>query len=156
MMSHLARGYRTANCLRQLSHPPAITKSIAQRHGFKTTGELSPELFCAAHLASLTESAVNNLHQSDYGIPVNYEHLPNYLYEHVLPNRMGVKTTETEIERILQVSSQYSKGRGDRKREWQEDSDQKEKIASDEVRHAAKTFLKESYETLESLAQEML
>lgn len=156
MMSHLAHGYRTANCLRQLSHPPKITKEIARREGFKTTGEMSPEMFCAAHLASLTETAVDNLHQSEYGIPVSYEDLPKNLYEHILPQRLGVKTTDKEVERILKVSAQYSKGRGNRKKEWEEDSEQKEKEASEEVRLAAKTFLRESYNTLQGLAQKVL
>jgi len=149
MMSHLKYGIRRANCLRSHHNPPPVTQNLIKRHGRDNTAQLSPQEFCAAHLATITESAMENLRQTNYGVPVNYASLPAILYETILPHHMGIPTTATEIHNILQVSSQYSKGRDDKKAEWQEDSTEKEKAASREIRQAAKEFMTESFAALE-------
>ena len=156
MMSHLAYGYRKANCLRSLHQPPTTTQQLIKDHGYKSPSQLAPEEFCAAHLATITESALHNL-QSDslHGHAVNYEQLPKALYKHILPKHWGVAVSDAHVENILQTASKYSKGRGDsRKQEWQEDSQKKEEKASDEVRDAAKIFMQSSYEALQSLSLE--
>lgn len=153
MMSHFAGGVRHANCLRSVRNPPQITKDLVRRHGFRAgPSQLAPEEFCAAHLATITETALENLNESQYGTAVNYANLPGIMYEHILPEKFGVPTGETEIERILKVSGSYSKGRGSRKKEWKDDSEKKEEEASQAIRKAAKYFLLESYEKLEELA----
>lgn len=152
IMSHIAKGYRSANCLRQRSHPPEQTLEVARRHGIDKISELDPEMFCAAHLATLTETALYHVEESDYGIPVNYADLPDALYKEILPKHWGVETGKEEIERIIDVSSQYSKGRGPRKGEWHEDSEKKEEEATDIVREAAKQFMTESYEKLKKIS----
>lgn len=154
MMSHLANGLKRANCMRSARNPPFITQQIAKRRGHSSASDLSPEEFCAAHLASITETALQNVEQSNhYGMPVNYASLPASMYERIVPNHLGVKTTQREIDNIIQVSSQYSKGRGEKKMEWQEDSVKKEEGASPEIRNAAKSFMFESYEKLEQFAR---
>lgn len=153
MMSHLALGVRRANCMRSFSNPPKITKALVKRHGFSGgSSQLEPEEFCAAHLATITETALENLRLSNYGTAVNYASLPGAMYEHVLPEKFGVPTGEKEIERILQVSGQYSKGRGNKARDWKDDTQKKEEEASKSVRHAAKHFMLESYEALQEIA----
>ena len=153
MMSHLAAGYARANCMRSAKRPPKITKALAQRHGHDDITSLSPEEFCAAHLATITETALENIQQSDgLGVPVNYETLPNIMYESILPNHLGVRTTQVEIDNIKQVSGSYSKGRGERKKEWEEDSTKKEEGASPEIRRAAQHFLSESYTALQEFS----
>lgn len=153
MMSHLAAGYRRANCLRSLSRPPPATIELARNHGYAKVSELSPEEFCAAHLATLTETALFNIRESNgYGVAVNYDTLPNSMYEHLLPKHMGLPVNSQMIDRILQVSAQYSKGRGVRKKEWEEDSERKEKHANKAVRMAANQFLLESYQALQEWA----
>ena len=162
MMSHLALGYRKANCLRSLHRPPTVTQQLVRRHqGYQSISQLAPEEFCAAHLATITESALHNLNQEassslTLGLPVNYENLPKALYQTILPDHFGVPTTETEIERILKVSSQYSKGRGNKNKEWQEDSARKEEEASAEIRQAAKIFLYKSYQELQAVQAQFL
>jgi hypothetical protein len=87
---------------------------------------------------------------------VNYVNLPHLLYEEILPNRWNVPTSQVEIHRIQQVSTQYSKqghfATGGT--EFRGDSEKKEKMASPEVRRAAQTYLQPSFDTLEQMAQE--
>ncbi|CAB9506936.1 HSPB (Heat shock 27kDa) associated protein 1 [Seminavis robusta] len=152
IMSHLARGYKQANCLRSLHRPPLATLQVAKRHGHYSTSDLSPEQFCAAHLATITESALSNIQQSNgKGRAVNYDTLPTSMYETILPTHMGVPIGQPHIDRILAVSEMYSKGRGNRKKEWQEDSTEKTKSASREIRDACQEFLSESYQALQGV-----
>ena len=146
MMSHMKDGVRHANCVRSQVSPPKIVRDIFARKKLRVE-QMQPELYCAAHLASITESAVAGLKVSNRGIPVNYNTLPDRLYTEILPS-IGVEVGPDDIERIQQVASKYAKGRGNRAGEFEGDSEQKEKMASEEVKHAAETFLNESFEAL--------
>ena len=164
LMSHLGVGrMRDANCVRpQQGRPAAAVERLVEKYGDAENDErggggargLIPQDFCAAHLASLTESAVE--HMNEYGTPVNYVDLPHILYDDILPNRWGVPTTEVEIHRIQQVSTQYSKqGRQQvTGKEFKSDSEHKEKMASPEVRAAAQRYLQPSFEALQRMAEE--
>lgn len=169
MMSHFANGVRSANCLRSKSNPPRLLQRLARRRGYYAKGgeasgddesdvaemnleEMGPYDFCAAHLATLTETAADHIHQSaGLGRAVNYVSLPDILYEKILP-AWGVTVSEAEIENIQKISGVYSKGRGKMKGEWHEDSEKKEAAASPEIQQASETFLGESYDRLEKLA----
>ena len=171
MMSHFAHGVKSANCLRNMHNPHPLLQKLARRRGYRAVGgrrhrddnenevkdsklkELSPQEFCAAHLASLTETAAHHIQESDgLGRAVNYVSLPNILYEKVLPS-WGVDVSEEEIKNIQEISGHYSKGRGNQKKEWKEDSEKKEEMATPEIQDAAKIFLQESYDNLEELSQ---
>jgi hypothetical protein len=155
MMSHLKDGTHHANCVRSKASPPQMVRDIASRKQLHAE-RMEPEFYCAAHLASITESAVAGLKtSSSLGIPVNYDTLPGRLYEEILPS-LGVEVGPAEIERIRQVASKYAKGRGDRAGQFEGDSEQKEKMASTQVKNAAETFLKESYEVLSNYKQSKL
>jgi hypothetical protein len=148
MMSHIQDGLRHANCLRTQTRPPKLVRDIAARKNYLHADKMGAELYCAAHLASITESAVAGLQvPNNRGIPVNYDTLPDRLYNEILPS-IGVKVEPEDIERIQQVASKYAKGRGSRARQFEGDNEQKEKAASEQVKIAAETFLKESYELL--------
>jgi hypothetical protein len=122
---------------------------LVKRAVHKSVRELTDEEYCAAHLASITESAVHAMERSnDLGMAVNYEDLPGILYESVLPNHFQVEVTDDMRENILQVSQKYSKGRDGQQREWQQDSERKDELATPEIRKAAMEFLQESYEQL--------
>ncbi|CAB9496093.1 HSPB (Heat shock 27kDa) associated protein 1 [Seminavis robusta] len=171
MMSHFAHGKRSANCLRSLHNPPHILQRIAERKGYNAGGrpandddegegaqpqggrKLSAEEFCAAHLATLTETAVEQIANSNgLGMAVNYVSLPKIMYEQVLP-KWGVTPSQQEIDNILEVSGHYSKGRGKQAGEWHEDSEAKEEMATTEIQDASKIFLQESYDLLEEVAK---
>jgi hypothetical protein len=146
MMSHMKDGVHRANCVRSQTSPPKIVREIFARKKLRVE-QREPELYCAAHLASITESAVAGLKSSKRGIPVNYNTLPDRLYTEILPS-LGLDVGPDDIERINQVASKYAKGRGGRAGKFEGDSERKEKLASEQVKHAAETFLKESFEEL--------
>lgn len=156
MMSHIKDdpSMTRAKCVySQTHHPPEDIKAIAQRHG-RQAKQMAKEEYCAAHLAAITESAVNAL--NDYAIPINYDGLIEFLYTHALPRIWGRSLTSTEVSNIQAVSQTYSKGRGKKHIEFQGDSEQKDKAASEEVKDAATLILKESYDALENFEPKLL
>lgn len=149
MMSHIKDDPELkgrANCLRSKSSPPPEIKEIAARHGISDPRLLSMEEYCAAHLASITESAASSL--TDISMPVNYETLPDSLHESILPTVLGRPLTQQEVENIRAISQNYSKGTGGRHKEFQDDSEAKTKAASPAVKEAAAKFLKPSFDRL--------
>lgn len=156
MMSHVKddRKLKHAVCTRSMrGRPPEDLKGIVKRQG-RHLKDLEPVEYCAAHLATLTESAVNNL--NDMAIPVNYNKLPDMLWQTIMPKIFGRSLTQKEIDNMTEISHDYSKGRGKMAGEFHADSKQKEKAASDEVRMAAKTFLQESYDKLNDFQPKLL
>ena len=154
MMSHLKQGRRHANCVQQQKHPPEIVQAIVRRkrHNKKAAAQsLIAEDYCAAHLASITETVAESI--TKHGIPVNYEKLPAILYDFILPNLFGISAIpNNNLVRMKNVADVYSKGRGSKAGKFVQDSQAKEEAASDVVKNAAATFLQESYDTLEALA----
>ena len=101
--------------------------------------------------ASLTETALEGIQQSNgMGIPVNYVDLPAILWEKILP-KIGVDVSEEEISRIKEISKHYSKGADGRQAEFHQDSEEKEKHATDAIKNAVALFLQESYDALRAL-----
>ena len=158
LMSQLKYGKHKANCVHAQERkvqPSAITnivKKYATGAGRKNPRNLSSEDYCAAHLATLTESVVNKF--TDKGIPVNYEDLPDALYHDIFPNALRLTVDETALANMQAVAALYSKGHGDEAQEFQQDSETKDKAASPKIRDAAETFLSSSYAALEALAVE--
>lgn len=156
MMSHIKDDptMQHAKCVYTQNHnPPDDIIAIAERHGRKAK-QMPKEEYCAAHLAAITESAVNAL--NDYAIPINYDGLIEFLYTKALPRIWGRPLTSQEISNIQKVSQTYSKGRGKKHTEFQGDSEQKDKAASEQVRDAAALILKESYDALEDFEPKLL
>jgi hypothetical protein len=154
MMSQLKGGSKYANCVRPRYQKNTLVSNLVHRHVHKKVSELSDEEYCAAHLATLTEAAVDALQtEPRRGRAVNYETLPDSLFQDILPNHFGIPLSDEEINNIRQISSVYSKGVGGRQGEFQSDSAKKEKMASPEVRDAVKLFLDESFQTLQQLSR---
>ncbi|KAL3940825.1 MAG: hypothetical protein SGARI_000826 [Bacillariaceae sp.] len=157
MMSHVKDDPKLSRaiCTRTMhGRHPTVIKEIAHRHGYADSRELEGEQYCAAHLASLTESAVKNL--NGMAIPVNYEKLPNMMWEKIMPKVFGRPLSQKEIDNMESVSHEYSKGRGSRAGEFKGDSEKKVQAASTEVKEAAEEFLKESYDTLNAFQPKLL
>jgi hypothetical protein len=153
MMSQLANGENRANCVRQLRDVPRKRVEKLLEDG-KVLENMPPVEQCALHLSLLCESAVSALFESGtLARPVNYENIVQKLINHIIPDHFGVLMTDEGKDNILQVASKYSKGRGQKSREWKEDSDQKERQASPGIRHAANYFLKEWYDIMEEQSQ---
>lgn len=152
MMSHLKNGPTSANCVRQLSIPPTKMNSILKEKGLDNAMRLTPEQQCALHLSTLCESAVSSLQLSTAtGKAVNYDLLPDILSDSIIPTHFGVPLSSADKARITKISGTYSKGRNE-KRDWKEDSSQKEKNASEEVKAAADLFLSQYVDALEKLS----
>jgi len=83
---------------------------------------------------------------------VNYENFIDTLVTSILPLHFGFEVTEEMRERLLDVSTKYSKGRGGKTHEWKEDNTKKDQAASDAVKQAAELFLAKSYTTLVEIA----
>ena len=153
MMSHLDHAHmEQSNCVRPRSNPPKIVVDLVEQHGRSVT-DLSHEEYCAAHLATLCDSALAEMKSADDGIglPVNYKDLPDKLYE-VIPNHFGVAIGDDEKDRIAEVSGMYSKGRGNRAHEWKDDSEAKEERATDAIKGACSMFLDGTFRELEQRA----
>lgn len=152
MMSHLVP-VSNAVCLKHKRRPLKETQALVQRIVHKRADHLSSEEFCAAHLASLCESALHEASASGTGRMVNYDTLPDILMDDIIPNYFlpaGSTFGEREKENIRRVSGVYSKGHGKTK-EWVEDSDKKEQTATDQIRQAASIFLQSSYDAFSEL-----
>ena len=91
--------------------------------------QFSMEDYCAAHLASLTETAVENLVSSwtttsslttssslstttnpnVHGIPINYKDLPTFFISWIVPHVWNITTNYESIQRMEHGSQSYSK-----------------------------------------------
>lgn len=177
LASHLRRGGDSAHrapCLRSRDHPTPILIDLVARHHFEqnpsegmpdaTTAtqlvsKLSTVEFCAAHLATLCTSALEEYrtkHSHKEGRFVNYASLPDIMWESVLPNHFDVEDlSEAHIERMKSIALVYSKGFQDKaNKPWSQDTDIKQKRASEAMRQAAKDYLNVYFEQLEGAANQ--
>jgi hypothetical protein len=155
MMSHLKGNIRNANCVRQRRSPPAaVVKAVKKYTPGISAKNIPAEDYCAAHLASITETMVKS-HTAN-GIPINYESLPDLLYSEILPFLLNVPSlTDTQLRTVKEVAAVYSKNRGGNRvaGSFQSDSEAKEEMASPAVRHASQTYLLPSFVKLEKMAE---
>jgi len=150
LMSQFSHGTRTALCVKHFTRsttPQSIVTFLGSIG--RDVRSLSEVEICALHLNTLCEAAVNGIERSKgLGIGINYENLVNKLIDNVFPNHFGLSMTEERRQRIIEVSSHYSKGKGTRAKEWEEDSEKKDALASPEMRKASEIFLHSSYNAL--------
>jgi hypothetical protein len=100
-----------------------------QKYGMNTT----PEDYCAAHLASITERVMDSY--TDYAIPINYRDMPTILFDTVFPQLLNERPlAESDLRRMKETANVYSKGRGGATHEFAADSEQKEAAANERVR----------------------
>jgi len=152
IMSHLkVAGQSRAVCTRSRRNPASDLKALVKRVSGSDISNMSTEEFCAAHLATLCESALTEIRLSNgKGKAVNYKNLPGQMDEliqgHFLmqdgPLHSSAKT------RINNVCKSYSKGRN-KSRTWKEDSAQKEQRASAAILAAVARFMQKSFQDLD-------
>jgi len=106
----------------------------------------------------LCDAGIQALDRSNgTGIAVNYENLSNKLIDTIFPNHFKLEMTEEKRKRIIAISGQYSKGtvikdissKGRSKKEWKEDSENKDDSATPEIKKACETFLYPVFTRLE-------
>ncbi|KAL7538136.1 hypothetical protein ACHAWF_006002 [Thalassiosira exigua] len=141
---------KMANCVRSKNRSPAI-RDFVDRGGWRIE-DLDDEEVCAVHLATLCESALRNLDESDgLGMAVNYSpDLGRRFLDRIFPEHFRLEVEEAGRDRVLKVSGTYSKNRGRHGQgEFQPDSEKKEKNASRRVKDAARHFLQPTFEQLQ-------
>ena len=95
---------------------------------------------------------MEELSHTEGGLGVNYEDMPGILLDKLLPDHFGLPVGEKETERVLAQFGVYSKRmKRVNPKEAKDDSAEKEKEASVEVREAVKLFLSDSYGKLQLL-----
>lgn len=89
---------------------------------------------------------------------INYNKLPEILWESVLPN-LGVQTTGQRIKKMEKAAAMYTKGRsggnkfGSIGAIFMGDSHHKQKDVPFEIAQAVSVFMDETYEQLETLSK---
>lgn len=153
LMSQLKQGPARANCARFQRSPtqPAVLHELVGGRGTRFLQSLSPTEYCAVHLASLTTTAVQSL--NDVGYVVNYSNIKERLPV-IMEQVWGIPLDDAARDRLSAVSGQYSKGRGQQATTFQEDSQEKETLATPAMRHAAEEYLQDSYDRLEAASDE--
>ncbi|KAL7429434.1 hypothetical protein ACHAXH_002757 [Discostella pseudostelligera] len=153
MMSHMdpaklkqiRGGVPQAVCLRAKRRPPNDLVELASNYG-TDIDEFTNEEFCAAHLATLCESALKQMNKSHgKGVAVEYEGLVDKLIERIIPAHFGINVDESARQNILSVSQIYSKSKPGRSKDWVEDSEKKDIQSTLEIRAASEKFLSKSY-----------
>ena len=156
LMSHFKGGPRQASrakCAQYYARPPPIVQDRLRAND--NTKKPSYEDFCAAHFATLTETALKHLQApNSRGMAVEYSQLPDIMWTTILPKIWQIPITTDALTFMKETAVQYSKGRGDRAGlTFEGDADEKEEAAWEAVEEAAKSFLTDSYEKLQGLSK---
>ncbi|CAM9319570.1 unnamed protein product [Ectocarpus fasciculatus] len=144
------RPSRSTPCLRSKGAPPDETAKLL---GMSTSeAKNAPdERYCAAHLATLVESALGSVDDAAAngeagGHAVDYETLPNAIVP-VMSDLFKAPLTPEEEYYALEISSWYAKSRGEAYN-FSPDTKAKEDHASPEVEQAASSILEPFYSRL--------
>ena len=144
----------TRNYGKQMNRQPKTVQQIFQQHGQTSMEAVEKTDYCAAHLAGLSLSALNEHSRTGKGNFVNYNQLPDAAWTKILPKFFGVQPiSDAMISNMKQVAGVYSKGRNKKaNQEWAEDSTRKQNMAPEPVVKAANAYLKDVYEQMETLS----
>lgn len=105
--------------------------------------------------ASLCDAAIRQREQTGKGRFVNYNTLPESLWESIAPDHFGLQLSKTSIARMKDISGVYSKGRTDNSSKWVEDKDaEKKKLINEKQQAAARDILQPFYNEMEKYANE--
>jgi hypothetical protein len=123
--------------------------------------DLSQIEYCAAHLAGLSLSAVQEHDRSSsdgkpsMGRFVNYHTMPEVVWEEILPDHFGVDPLPPDaIASMEKAAGLYSKGRGHKKNEeWKEDTTIKQQTATREVIDAASLLASKVHNRMKELSE---
>ena len=154
MMSHLRGNSASAVCLRSKSHPTSQHLNIL---GVRSARGVSNEEFCAAHLAYLSNCAYEEyMRDTEKGLMLPYTDLPHLVPQKLLAQHFKAPLDDQGVERMLSVSTMYSKGRRGTAKAgvFSNDNKKKEQAASDRVKKAADRYLYPIYNKCMEAAKE--
>jgi hypothetical protein len=149
----LSRGQRPV-CARNYGnvYQPQTTLQVIQRSG-KKLEDLTLTEYCAAHLAGLSLSAIQEYDRTQRGRFVNYKQMPGVVWDDIFPDYFKVPITVSSQSRMERAAMYYSKGRGDKAgEEWEDDVKKKQESASPAVVRAADIFTRDVFQRMEQLS----
>jgi hypothetical protein len=162
MQSHVSgredavvNGKMTPVCARNYGRKiqPPTTLQVIEKAGV-LLDQMNPLQYCAAHLAGLSLSAIQEHTRTHRGRFVNYKQMPDIVWDDIFPNYFNIPLTNKEIGRMEKTALLYSKGRGNQANKgWKDDSTEKQKTAARPVTKAAAVFLKDVYDDMERLSK---
>ena len=142
-LASLVAGSRNPLCAKAKSAPGPDVKAVLNKHALTPKGA-STEEFCAAHLASLCETALSKFKETGKGMLLPYEGLVKSMKTKVIPDHFKVELSAAGRERIDAIGGVYSKARTPGK-EWVDDSEKKQERASSKVVQASDDILRPVY-----------
>lgn len=154
MASHFPenqKNHHDAVCLRSRKHPPSILSELVSKEG-RELDSLSIAEYCAVHLASICEAALREYDASGRGRFVNYNQLPDILWDSILPDHFHLEPLHAhQLSRMKEVAALDA--RGNATVVFQQDSARKHEISSEEIHQAVNTFLKPLYSRMQEITQ---
>jgi len=159
IVSQFKEGKSIAKCVRAKKSPSQqVVDLLLSKKLVSSLSEInttSPEIFCAATLATYCESALRAATKENSPPSritrttfVHYPELPEILLTEIFPQKFGLSISEKQKEIIQSISGMYSKASHGRARPYRDDSDLKEKKATDAIREAVRHLLQKPYEQL--------
>ena len=152
LVSQFKEGKSLAKCGRAMKEGPSVqVLEILQSKGYAASdfNSMGKEFSCAATLASYCEAALMAKDRAPkMGTLVHYADLPDILVEDIFPNKFGLMIDAEQRLRIRSIATMYSKASHGRARPYVDDSNDKERRATDAIREAANGFLSGSYRRL--------
>mmetsp|Transcript_18911 Transcript_18911/g.27969 ORF Transcript_18911/g.27969 Transcript_18911/m.27969 type:complete len:422 (-) Transcript_18911:777-2042(-) len=138
-------------CLNSRKHPHKNEVQMATQYG-KDHKSLPDADVCALRLSSIVQSVLDQHNRTQAGHFVNYESLPNSVWETVLPDYFNLDVNDEMIERMKEISGVYSKTSWTRKEiKWDDEGQEKADLKKSQ-RKAVKKYMSKQYEFLEELA----
>ena len=103
--------------------------------------------------AALSLAAVQEHQRTKKGTFINYNQLPDVMWDDLLPNKYHVPLDDTMIQRMKEISQNYSKSRGTTKDvTFKQDAERKRNTATPAVIAAAKVYAEDVYTKLQALS----
>ena len=147
------------SCLRnrynQWQHP--MLQKVVNFHN-RSVSSLTAEEYCAAHIASLVQSALTENEKASSvwakHMFINYEDLPFILWDKVIPDLDYMsQPVSLRIDAMHDASKLHFTADSYARlgQPWQEDNAMKQALATDAMKKAAQLFLSSSYEEMQAI-----
>jgi hypothetical protein len=146
--------------------PPAILEVLAERN-VTHTNQITKTQYCAAHLAGISRSVMQEHERTGRGRFINYKEMPQVIWDTLLPQDFGITLDDDMKNKMMQVTRWYSKGgkRDQRfgdgtvsethritQEKWTEDTTSKRASVSPAILEAVQQFCPDIYNQLETVA----
>jgi Skp family chaperone for outer membrane proteins len=165
-------------CARHYANPnqPLAIREVLAERNVTHTSQMTKTQYCAAHLAGISRSVLQEHERTGRGRFINYKQMPQVIWETLLPLDFGIALDEEMKNKMMQVTRRYSKGgkRDQRfgdipisdqqqqqeqqqqqrrsQEQWTEDTTKKRASVSSAIVEAVQQFCPDIYDQLENVA----